>query len=73
MGAPDPWAEFYRRREELRRERLPSRADNPGEFDTLARYIAGAHCTEQHDTLATWCASMFGWQAGELLARAAQL
>lgn len=68
-------ATFETRREELRRQRKPTRADNPLEFDRLAQHLrqSGINCGADHAKgVAQEFARDFWWDADDLL-RAADI
>lgn len=69
----DDVAAFETRREELRRQRKPTRVDNPTEFDRLASHLRQSkiNCGTDHAKgVAEGFARDFGWDAAELLAAA---
>ncbi|BAI98999.1 hypothetical protein Sj15T_09960 [Sphingobium sp. TA15] len=70
IAIEDGFQAFETRREELRRHRKPSRADNPLEFDRLAQHLRQSriNCGADHARcVAQGFASDFGWDADELL------
>ena len=65
---------FEERRDQLRRERMPTRIDNPVEFDRLAHHLrqSAIGCGADHARcVAASFSADFGWDATELLRAAA--
>ncbi|WP_150127130.1 hypothetical protein [Sphingomonas panacis] len=61
---------FDERRDQLRRERLPIRIDNPAEFDRLAHHLrqSAINCGADHARcVAEGFSADFRWEAEELL------
>ncbi len=64
---------FEERRDQLRRERKPTRIDNPMEFDRLADHLRQStiNCGADHaQCVAEGFSADFGWDATELLCAA---
>jgi hypothetical protein len=61
---------FEERRDQLRRERNPTRIDNPMEFDRLAHHLrqSAINCRADHARcVAQGFSADFGWDVTELL------
>lgn len=61
---------FEARRDQLRRERKPSRIDNPNEFDQLVHHLrqSAINCGADHaQSVAQSFSADFGWDSTELL------
>lgn len=61
---------FEDRRDQLRRERRPTKIDNPKEFDQLARHLRQSeiNCGADHArSVAQGFSADFGWDVAELL------